>query len=217
MTWMPRRTIFLLAGSALLLAPLLAVQLATGGGRAHACSCIPPPPPLEALDRASAVFTGTVGSFRTLSFEAGSEDWPGPPYWSVEFEVDVVWEGSVTTTTVVYVTQSSACGYGNFEIGTDFLVYAHQRDLAGVGDDTLFVSSCSRTVPLERAEADLLALGAGKAPRSGITGIPPAPGDEAQNPTRDRVPSLAWWAPLLAGIAAAAIIVRRWAGRRELE
>ena len=184
MTWIPGRPVLLLAGSALLLAPLLAAQLTTDGGRAHAC------------------------------FEAGSEH---PPYWSVEFEVDVVWKGPVTTSTFAYVTQSSACGYGNFEIGADFLVYAHQRDLPGVGDDTLFVSSCSRTVPLERAEDDLLALGAGKAPRSGITGIAPAPADEAQNPTEDRVPSIAWWAPLLAGITAAALIIRRWAGRRELE
>ena len=214
MTWIPGRLVLSLAGSALLLAPLLAAQLATGGGRVHACSCVPSPPPLEALDGASAVFTGTVASFRTWSFGAGSEH---PAYWSVEFEVDVVWKGPVRTTTFAYVTQSSACGYGNFEIGADFLVYAHQRDLPGVGDDTLFVSSCSRTVPLERAEDDLLALGAGKAPGSGITGTPPVPGDQEQSPARDLLPSLAWWAPLLAGIAAAALIVRRWAGHRELE
>ena len=68
-----RRLMLLLACSALLLAPLLTVQLATGAGRAHACKCGPPPPPLEALDEASAVFTGTVASFETYSFEAEFE------------------------------------------------------------------------------------------------------------------------------------------------
>ena len=55
----PRRPLLLLAGSVLLLAPLIGVQLATGAGRAHACSCAPPPLS-EALDRASAVFSGRV-------------------------------------------------------------------------------------------------------------------------------------------------------------
>ena len=50
MGWMPRR-LLLLACSVLLLAPLISVQLSTGAGRAHACSCRPEsPPPLEALD-----------------------------------------------------------------------------------------------------------------------------------------------------------------------
>ena len=177
-----RRLMLLLACSALLLAPLLTVQLATGAGRAHACKCGPPPPPLEALDEASAVFTGAVASFETYSFEAEVESDRTESYWSVELDVDTVWKGSVTSTTFVYVWHGPACGYGNFEIGEDFLVYTHQRSYDEVDDDTLFVSFCSRTRPLEDADEDLEALGDGQAPEAGITGARPASEDEEQAP-----------------------------------
>ena len=59
MGWMPRRLMLLLACSALLLAPLLAIQLATGAGRARACSCAPPTLD-EAFEEASMVFSGRV-------------------------------------------------------------------------------------------------------------------------------------------------------------
>ena len=122
-----RRLILLLAGSLLLLAPLIGVQLATGSGRAYACGCDwPPPPPIEAFKEASTVFSGRVVSFRTWSFEVDFGDRSKLPYWSVEFEVDVVWKGPVTTTTFVYVTHETACGYSGFEVGEDFLVYAHE-------------------------------------------------------------------------------------------
>ena len=177
-----RRLMLLLACSALLLAPLLTVQLATGAGRAHACKCGPPPPPLEALDEASAVFYGAVASFETYSFEAEVESDRTESYWSVELDVDTVWKGSVTSTTFVYVWHGPACGYGNFEIGEDFLVYTQQRISDEVDDDTLFVSFCSRTRPLEDADEDLEALGDGQAPEAGITGARPASEDEEQTP-----------------------------------
>ena len=177
-----RRLMLLLAGSALLLAPLLTVQLATGAGRAHACKCGPPPPPLEALDEASAVFTGTVVSFETFSFEAEFESDRTESYWSVELDVDRVWKGPVASTTFVYVWHGPACGYGNFNIGEDFLVYTHQRSYDEVDDDTLFVSFCSRTRPLEDADEDLKALGDGQAPEAGITGARPASEGEEQAP-----------------------------------
>ena len=175
-----RRATFLLARGALLLALLLAVQLTTDGGRAHACSCAQPPPPLEALDEAAAVFTGTVASFETYSFEVDFGSDRPESFWSVEIDVDRAWKGPVASTTFVYVWHGPACGYGNFEVGADFLVYADGRDFPGVDDDTLFVSFCSRTVPLERAEDDLLALGEGQAPAPGIAGANPASSAEEQ-------------------------------------
>ncbi len=177
-----RRLMLLLACSALLLAPLLTVQLATGAGRAHACKCGPPPPPLEALDEASAVFSGTVVSFETFSFEAEVRPDFTETFWSVELDVDRVWKGPVASTTFVYVWHGPACGYGNFEIGKDFLVYTHQRSYDEVDDDTLFVSFCSRTQPLERAQGDLNELGGGQVPEPGITGARPASEDEERTP-----------------------------------
>ena len=246
---MPRRLILLVAGSALLLAPLLTIQLATGAGRAHACSCHPNPPPLEALNGSAAVFSGKVVSSGTFSFEH---------YWSVEIEVDTVWKGPVTSTTFVYTTYGPTCGYEWFERGKDFLVYAYE---GYESDETLYASLCSRTRPFEYAEEDLQELGDGWAPDTGVTGALPAstpvvvasdsgttdaeptPATERQtldsgttdtgptlvdqeqtpNPgetdaaldSRDSFRSLAWWAPLLAGLAAAALIIRRWARRRE--
>ena len=152
---MPRRLILLVAGSALLLAPLLTIQLATGAGRAHACSCRPNPPPLEALDGSAAVFSGKVVSSGTFSFEH---------YWSVEIEVDTVWKGPVTSTTFVYTTYGPTCGYEWFERGKDFLVYAYE---GYESDETLYASLCSRTRPFEYAEEDLQELGDGWAPDTG--------------------------------------------------
>lgn len=253
MGWMPRRLILLLAGSALLLAPLLTVQLATGAGRAQACSCAWPwPPPLEALKEASAVFSGRVVSFRRWSSEVELGDGGGPPYWPVGIEVDTVWKGPATTTTFVYVTHATACGYPLFKVGESFLIHAHERHGA------IVVSACSRTRPLNSAFRDLFALGEGQTPEPGVTGALQPSGDEGQaadsgttsedggkdagpetaeaalkagdhertpdpgetdaHPnSREPLHSLAWWTPLLAGIAAAALIIRRWARRREPE
>ena len=178
---MPRRLLLTLAAGALLLAPLLTVQLATGGGRAHACSCVEPAPPLEALEGAAAVFSGTVVSFETYSFEVDFGSDRSDTFWSVEIDIDAVWKGPVASTTFVYVWHGPACGYGNFEIGEDFLVYADRRDFPGVDDDTLFVSFCSRTAPIERAGEDLLALGEGQTPEPGIAGANPVSSAEGQS------------------------------------
>ena len=226
MSWMPRRLMLLLACSVLLLAPLLTVQLTTGSERAHACSCITPTTSLEALERADAVFTGRVVSFRTFSFEVETDNGWTLPYWSVEFAVDRVWKGPITSTTFIYVWPSATCGYGWFEQGESFLAFAqHSRDPED--EDALFAGQCSRTQRLEHAEHDLQALGEGHAPEPGISSaLRPSsdeeqtadPGETGTGPaSRDPLRSLAWWAPLLAGIAAAALIFRRWAGRREPE
>ena len=140
------------------------------------------PAPLEALDEASAVFSGRVVSFETFSFELDFGSDRTESYWSVELDVDKVWKGPVASTTFVYVWHGPACGYGNFEIGEDFLVYTQQRIEDQVDDDTLFVSFCSRTQPLERAQGDLDELGGGQVPEPGITGARPASEDEEQTP-----------------------------------
>ena len=176
----PRRLLLALAAGALLLAPLVAIQLATGAGRAHACSCVEPAPPLEALEGAAAVFSGTVRSFETYTFEVDFGSDRSESYWSVEIEVDTVWKGPVTTTTYVYIWHGAACGFDWFVEGEDFIVYAFKRDFPGLDADTLFVSLCSRSAPIDRAEEDLQALGEGQLPEDGVTGADPASSAEGE-------------------------------------
>ena len=202
---MTRRLLLTLAAGALLLAPLVAVQLATGAGRAHACSCVEPAPPLDALEGAAAVFTGTVVSFETYTFEVDFGSDRSESYWSVEIEVDTVWKGPVTTTTYVYIWHGAACGFDWFVEGKDFIVYAFQRDFPGVDADTLFVSLCSRSAPIDRAEEDLQALGEGQLPEDGVTGADPtssaeregAPTPTSQDPPRSPAPPTTGSGPAL--------------------
>ena len=177
-----RRLMLLLACSALLLAPLLTVQLATGAGRAHACKCGPPAPPSRPSTRHPQSSPGRWSPSETFSFEAEVRPDFTETFWSVELDVDRVWKGPVASTTFVYVWHGPACGYGNFEIGEDFLVYTHQRSYDEADDDTLFVSFCSRTRLIENAGDDLTALGDGQAPEAGITGARPASEDAGQTP-----------------------------------
>ena len=204
MSWMPRRLILLLAGSLLLLVPLLSAQLATGSGRAYGCVCAPIRPTLEALEKADAVFTGRVVSVGTFTSRG---------VWSVELGVETVWKGSVRSTTFVWVSPEAACGYSGFRLGKKFLVYAHHANPHRVpeDEDALHVSYCGRTQPLEHAGEDLREIGEGRNPGPGVTG------PDSVSASRDPLRSLAWWAPLLAGLAAAALIIRRWTRHRELE
>ena len=143
MSRISRRLILLLACSVLLLAPLITVQLATGAGRAHACKCSPPPPPSRPSTRPRRSFRGGLCLSRRSpsSWSSGSDRTES--YWSIQLDVDKVWKGPVASTTFVYVWHGPACGYGNFEIGEDFLVYSASRTRR---TSTLFVSFCSRTI-----------------------------------------------------------------------
>ena len=226
MAWMPRRLILLLASSALLLAPLLGIQLSTPSRPAHACDCAATTFD-EVFERADAVFSGRVISVAE--------------YWEpVVIRVDTVWKGSAATTTSVHTPGGTSCTYGGFVEGKEYLVYADEAR-RGI----LNVWTCSGTVELGGAQDALQMLGEGRAPAPGVTGPAPPPRDEERAATRGptdagqsansdgqasdpvttengsasigSLRSLAWWVPLLAGLAAGALIVRRWAGRRELE
>ena len=116
-----------------------------------ACSCITSPPPIEALEESTVVFSGTVLYVdRGL---LGIDDFLGSI--SVTFDVERSWKG-VTEKTVVVETSSSGglCGYG-FKESEKYLVYAH--DVSG----SLQTGICSRTVLLANAQEDLDALGSG--------------------------------------------------------
>lgn len=114
-----------------------------------ACSCMPPPAPLEAKAQMDGVFSGTVLSVEGLE--------PGEMGIPVEVTLDVhtIWKGDPGAKVVVRTANNSAaCGF-NFEEGQQYLVYAHQED----GEWT--TNLCTRTAELSRASADLDALGEG--------------------------------------------------------
>lgn len=157
-----------------LLIGLLLVVLSAG-----ACSCKSPPPPLEAMEKAAAVFAGKV-----TALEADEKD----HQVRATFEVSRVWKKQAGKTIVVITNENGAsCGY-TFHEGETYLVYAYERE------GKLYTSICARTKVLAHAKDDLDALGDGeavastqpatrpaaaKAPKSDFVTLAhiPAPGD----------------------------------------
>ena len=129
------------------IAMLLGLSTATRPEQAMACSCIPPDPPLVAMDQSAAVFSGELvsidGDFAAI----------------LTFEVFRVWKGPVAETLVLMTRSLGAgdCGYP-FKAGRAYLVYAD------AGGDFFVVWLCSRTRSLEHAQEDLEVLGEGQTP-----------------------------------------------------
>jgi len=114
---------------------------------ANACSCLKPPPPLEAKERAAAVFSGTVIGQESSQFEV-----------KVNFKVRRVWKGNIgDTVSVITNTNSAACGI-NFRDRQSYLVYAFKNE------NQLRTNLCSRTKLIDRASEDLQELGSGIRP-----------------------------------------------------
>jgi hypothetical protein len=114
------------------------------------CSCLPQPPVAEALQDASAVFRGVVRHVAEERLDTGR-----PSGRRVTFEVSRTWKGAVgEVITVGTGTSSADCGY-DFEVGREYVVYAH-------GDDQLSTSICTRTRTVGAATEDLRLLGAGQ-------------------------------------------------------
>ena len=132
--------------------------------RTEACSCIVPPPPLEAAARADVVFIGTVA---TVTEERDPGDgwlvrWVKElfdreidyGYWqyAVQFDVSAVVKGDPTESTVIRTnTTSPACGY-SFRGEIEYLVYAYSDD------GKFYTSLCSRTTPTEGAADEIQEL-----------------------------------------------------------
>ena len=141
-----RRPLLLLAGSLLLLAPLIS-GASSLSARARACVSLLRPDTLR----------GSRSGLRRLH-RASRQDVRLVPR-DHEIHVDAVWKGSISSTAVV--ERPSECGYPGFALGEDYLVYAN-RD-----DESLHAFLCSGTQPLEYAEEVLRALGEGYAPEPG--------------------------------------------------
>lgn len=131
---------------------LLTAAFIVGATELAACSCIPPGPPAEELEKAALVFAGEAVRVNP----SGGE---GPV--TVTFRASRVYKGAVKRTIVITTSGSSAsCGYG-FVSGESYLVYAH-----GTEDEPV-VTICSRTNTLSAAKDDLEALGKGSVPSEG--------------------------------------------------
>jgi hypothetical protein len=113
-----------------------------------ACSCLPPPSPLEAAQAATAVFEGKV-SGRT---DEAAEGEYGLSYAHYEFEVVRQWRGTPAERLVVRTASSSAACGRELTIGETYLVYAREIE------DRLSDNACSRTRPIADAAEDLAAL-----------------------------------------------------------
>lgn len=134
----------LIASAISLLAAVQAVQIAA------ACSCAEPPPPKQALEKASAVFSGKV-----VEIQQGQQQFAPK---RVTFEVDRSYKGVDAGRVVVTTASDGAmCGFG-FQQGKSYLVY-------GYGDkEALNTNLCTRTKSIENAGDDLKELGEGKKP-----------------------------------------------------
>ena len=114
----------------------------------RACTCVEPRPPLDELARCTAVFSGQVTNVEL--FQVPGQGWYRK---RVTLTLTECWKGGLGATVVVRTGLSDAdCGV-QFEVGSDWLVYA------GGPLDDLGASLCSRTQPLEKAAYDLEQLG----------------------------------------------------------
>ncbi|WP_309122613.1 hypothetical protein [Paenibacillus sp.] len=126
---------------------------------AQACSCAMPGTPAEHLERADAVFSGTVVDVKQNTM--------GYITKRVLFEAETTWKG-VDETQVVVATGGGGgdCGY-DFEEGESYLVYAAESTMYG-DEERLVTTICDRTASLGAATEDLAYLGEGRPPATKV-------------------------------------------------
>ena len=140
-------------------------------GQVHACKCAVPGTPAEELEKFSAVFAGRVVSVRH-SYDLNAASYTPDDRTTVGFEVSAVWKGTVHEAMFITTPPTGgSCGF-TFAEGEEYVVYA---DDSAYGDDGYTVGICSRTALLRQAQADLDALGEGRAPQAGTGGPAPEP------------------------------------------
>ena len=129
---------------------------------AFACSCIMPGTVAEEVERADAVFKGTVIAVDNSDYRAYVF-----PDVVVTFTVQEYWKGDVLDIVVIHTGQGGGdCGF-SFEEGKSYLVYAYTDD-----NGDLHANICSRTALLSDAEEDLVKLHQGTIPDTLVYNIP---------------------------------------------
>ena len=135
-------------------------------GQVYACKCAEPGTPSEELEKFSAVFAGRVVSIQH-SYDPNATSVSPEDRTTVGFEVSTVWKGLVHEE--MYITTpptGGSCGFTFIE-GEEYIVYGYDSAHA---DGGYTVGICSRTALLDRAQADIDALGEGDAPQDGSGG-----------------------------------------------
>ncbi|NUO79714.1 T9SS type A sorting domain-containing protein [candidate division KSB1 bacterium] len=108
---------------------------------AAACSCLPFPPPAEAVAKADAVFLGKVLAFDEIA---------GQSRRLAHLEVIKIWKGRPNEADrVTTALNEAACGF-DFVVGKTYLVYANKDENGG-----LYTHLCTRTQPENLAQSDL--------------------------------------------------------------
>lgn len=116
----------------------------------YACKCIVPPPPIEAIEDADAVFSGTVIAKKRRH-----------NFIKVTFKVLCVWKGGIEEEITLYTpSQSAACGF-SFERGRNYFVYANNSQ-SNIPGNILTTNLCTRTKTLLGADEDITDLGDGR-------------------------------------------------------
>ena len=161
-------------------------------GQVYACKCAQPGTPSEELERFSAVFAGRVVSVQH-SYDPNATSVSPEDRTTVGFEVSTLWKGLVHED--MYITTpptGGSCGF-TFTEGEEYIVYAYDSAYA---DSGYTVGICSRTAPLDQAQADIDALGEGNPPQARSGGSAP---EEPQDTAMGRE-----WTVIL--VAAAAVL-----------
>jgi hypothetical protein len=117
---------------------------------AAACSCLPPPEPVAAAQSVDCVFQAKVLSV----FDAPKPDQYGLQNKIFTLEVVRTFKGQLDPqVTVVTADNEAACGR-NFGVeGSEWLIYAKYDDAGQLYDNL-----CSRTRPMQYADADIAEL-----------------------------------------------------------
>lgn len=143
---------------------LAVISLLATPRAASACSCFPPPPPLEAVEQADAVFLARItgveeieynNSWLMRSFRKWVWDAPfggyRPNKLRVTFNMVEAYKGvDGSDALLTTIASSSMCGYTGFETGRTFLIYASRHP-----DDGLRTGLCSRTALVNKAKGEI--------------------------------------------------------------
>lgn len=116
---------------------------------ASACDCDIPDNATEALEKATAVFKGTVIMLQEKSIF-------GEKHNAALLSVSENWKGNEDSQVIVY-TDWTSCQF-DFEEGKEYLLYPYEYN------GKLKVINCGRSAEITNAQEDLIELGAGSKP-----------------------------------------------------